>query len=120
MAQAQAQGAVGDLVGSADGQQHMAGIQRAGGAGRAGGSADTLHIQQKQQALALDALEAEADVAGQTVHGVTVQGAVRNLAQTFDEAVTHGSDLGHVHIDVVAGFLHGSGHGAERRERPGD
>lgn len=39
-AERQAQRSVGDLVGKADGQKHMARIQRAGGAGAPGGHAD--------------------------------------------------------------------------------
>ena len=53
----------------------------------------------------LDALKAEADVAGQTVHGVAVQGAVGNFAQPLDQPVPHGGDSGHVLVHVVAGFL---------------
>ena len=113
LAQRKPQGAMGHVVNPADGQQHMAGIQRAGGAGGAGGGADPVGIQQKQQALALDALEAEADVARQTVLKVTVDGAVGNLAQAFDEPVPHGGDPGHVLVDVVAGILHGGGHAAD-------
>ena len=43
-AQAQPQRAMGDLMGAADGQQHMAGVQRTGGAGAAGGRTDHGHV----------------------------------------------------------------------------
>ena len=56
----------------ADGQQHMAGIEASGGAGGAGGGADALGIQQKQETLTLDSLKAEADIAGQPVDRVAV------------------------------------------------
>ena len=78
--QGKTQGAVGNVMDTADGQQHMAGVKRTGGAGRAGRCADTVHIQQEQQGFALNALEAEADVAGEAVDCIAVQGAVGNLA----------------------------------------
>src|SRR5699024_653868 len=53
---------VRDLVRAADGQQHVAGVQRTGGTGRAGGRADALVVQKQQQGLALDALKAEIHV----------------------------------------------------------
>ena len=46
IAQAQTQGAVGHIMDTADGQQHMAGIQTTGGAGRTGRSGNTLEVQQ--------------------------------------------------------------------------
>ncbi len=52
-AEADAQAAVSDLVGQADGKQHVAGVQAAGGACRAGGGTDAVHVQHEQQALAL-------------------------------------------------------------------
>ena len=68
----EAERAVGDLVGQAQGQQHMAGVERAGGAGRAGGCSDALGVQQEQEALALDALKAHIHGAG----NVMLKGAV--------------------------------------------
>ena len=96
---------MGDLVGAADGQQHMAGIQRTGGAGTAGGGAHAHLIQQQQQAFALDALKAEVHVAGEPVDGIAIQGAVGNLGKTGDELVPQCRDLGGVFIDVIAGLL---------------
>ena len=72
---------------AADGQQHMAWVERAGCARAAGRRADALHVEQEQQALALDTLEAEAHVAGQAVHGIAVECAVRDLGQAVDQAV---------------------------------
>ena len=66
LAEGKPQAAVGHIVDPADGQQHMAGIQAAAGAGRAGGRGYALHIQQKQQRFALDAFKTEADIVGQT------------------------------------------------------
>ncbi len=51
------------------------------GAGGAGGGADACIIQQQQERLALNALEAEVDVAGQPVHRVAVESAVGDLGQ---------------------------------------
>ena len=56
LGQAQPQGAVGDLVGHTQGQQHVAGVQGAAGAGATGAGADARQIQTQQQALPLDAL----------------------------------------------------------------
>ena len=104
-AQAQPQGAVGDLVGAADGQQHMAGVQRTGGAGAAGGRTDPGLIQQQQQAFALDALKAEVHIAGEPVDGIAVQAAVGDLGKAGDELVPQRGDLGGVFVDVIAGLL---------------
>ena len=67
LAEAQAQRTVRDLMRPPDGEQHVARVERAGGAGAAGAGADALVVEQEQQALALDALKAEVDIAGQTV-----------------------------------------------------
>ena len=72
---------------AANGQQHVAGVERTGGAGTAGGRADALRIQKQQQALALNALKAEADIAGQTVHRVAVERTVRDLGQPRDQLI---------------------------------
>ena len=100
---------MGDLVGAADGQQHMAGVQRTGGAGAAGGRTDPGLIQQQQQAFALNALKAEVHVAGEPVDGIAVQGAVGNLRETGDKLVPQCGDLGGVFVDVIAGLLQRSG-----------
>ena len=85
--QGQPQGTVGNIMNPADGQQHMAGIQGAGGAGAAGGSADALLVQQEQEGLALDAFKAEVDVAGEPLFRVSVQGRMGDLLQAFDQPV---------------------------------
>lgn len=69
---------------AADGQQHMAWVERAGCARAAGRRADALCVEKKQQAFALDALDAEAHVAGQAIHGIAVERAVRDLGQAID------------------------------------
>ena len=95
---------------AADGQQHMAWVERAGRAGAAGRRADALCIEQKQQALALDTLEAEAHVAGQAVHGIAVECAVRDFGQAVDQAVAQGADPFRVLVNVCAGVFEGCGH----------
>ena len=109
-ADGQTERAVGDLVGQAQGQQHMAGVEGAGGAGRAGGCADALGVQQKQEALALDALKAHIDGAGNVVLQGAVDLAVGDLAQLGEELVPHGDDLRGVFLHVVYALL-------ERRPR---
>ena len=95
---------------AADGQQYMAWVERAGGARAAGRRADALCVEQKQQALALDALEAEAHVAGETIHGIAVERAVRDLGQAIDQAVAQGADPFRVLVNVCAGVFEGCGH----------
>ena len=95
---------------AADGQQHMAWVERAGRAGAAGRRADALCVEQKQQALALDTLEAEAHVAGEAIHGIAVECAVRDLGQAVDQAVAQGTDPFRVLVEVCAGVFEGCGH----------
>ena len=66
-------------------QQHMAGIQRAGGTGAAGGSGDAVGIQQEEHTLPFNALKAEVHGAGDTEVPVAVELAVGDLFQTCDE-----------------------------------
>ena len=95
---------------AADGQQYVAWVERAGCARAAGRRADALCVEQKQQALALDALEAEAHVAGKAIHGIAVERAVRDLGQAIDQAVTQGADLFCILVNVCAGVFEGCGH----------
>ena len=88
----------------------MAWVERAGRAGAAGRRADALCVEQKQQALALDALEAETHIAGQTVHRIAVECAVRDLGKAFNQAVAQGADLFCVLVEVRAGVFERRGH----------
>ena len=99
-----------DLMRPADGQQHVTGVERAGRAGRAGGRADALRVEQQQQALALDALKAEVHVAGQARASRAVERAVRDLCDAVDELVAQGGDLLRVLIHVGAGLFQGCSH----------
>ena len=54
-------------------------------------------------------LKAEVHVAGEPVDGIAVQGAVGNLRETSDKLVPQCGDLGGVFIDVIAGLLQRSG-----------
>ncbi len=71
-AEGQAQRAMGHLMRKSQGQKHMAGVQRTGGAGRAGGGFDPLGIQEQQERFTLDALEADIYVAGEPVLRVAI------------------------------------------------
>ena len=104
---------MGNIVDTADGQQHVAGIQRAGGAGATGGCAHTQSVQVQKQALALDALEAEAYIAGQTIHRVAVEAGVGDLGKTRDQLVPQGGDIGGVLLKVGAGFFQSRSHAAD-------
>ena len=70
--QRQAQRAVGHFMGKPQGQQHMAGIQRAGGTGAARGSGNAPGIKKQQQGFALDPFKTEVDGAGYPVFPVAV------------------------------------------------
>ena len=85
LAEAEPQRTMGDLVGSADCQQHMTGIKRAACTSGAGGSADTLVIQQKQERFTFDALKTEIHITGQPMFVIAVQFAIRNLIQSMDQ-----------------------------------
>ena len=56
-AKREAKGAVRLFVRQSDGEQHMGGVERAGGAGRAGRSADAMHVEHEQDGFPLNALE---------------------------------------------------------------
>ena len=107
---------MGHIVDPANGQKHMTGVQTAGGAGRAGGSADTLHIQQKQQTLALDALEAEADITGQTVDAVTIECAVGDGGKTADQLIPQSGHPGGIGVQIGNGLFQSCGHTHDGRQ----
>ena len=113
LAEGKPQRAVSHVVHPADGQQYVAGVKAAGGAGGAGRGAHALGVQQKQQALALNALKAEADVAGQTVRQIAVHRAVGDFGQPCNKPVPHGGYPGHILVDMIAGLLQGRGHTAD-------
>ncbi len=83
-------------MGPPDGQQDVAGVQRAGGTGRAGGGTDAPVVQQQEQTFPLNALKAEADVAGEPVCRITVEGGMGDLGETGNELVPQSRDLGGV------------------------
>ena len=101
---------MGDLVGSADGEQDMAGVQGAGSAGGAGRSRHALGIQQEEQGLALDALEAEGNIAGEPVDRIAVEDAVGDLAQARDELVPEGRDLRGMGFQIGHGLVQSRRH----------
>ena len=118
--QGKAQGTVGHIVDPADGQQHMAGIQRAGGTGGTGRSLNTLEVQHQQQAFAFDAFKAEADIVGQTVEGVAIEGEAllllldaQGVYASSGSACTSGS-LDPSHVLLAIGRVHDVAHGSLR------
>ena len=92
---------------AADGQQHMAWVERAGCARAAGRRADALCVEKKQQAFALDA---EVYVAGQAIHGIAVERAVRDLGQAIDQTVAQSADPFRVLVEVRAGVFERRSH----------
>ena len=102
-------------MGHPQGQQHMAGVQGAAGAGAAGAGADARQVQPQQQALPLDALEAEADNPRGPVVGTAVAAGVGNPAQPRYQLVPHGADLDPVLLQVCAALLQRRRHGQNGR-----
>ena len=105
LAYRQAQGAVGDLMRQAEREQDMARVERAGGAGAAGGSADAVGVEHEQQRLALDALKAHVDRAGDMMLKAAVYLAVRDLAELGKELIAHRAHLRGVLLHIIAGLL---------------
>ena len=62
LAESEAQGAVRDFVGSADSEEDVAWVKRAGGTRRAGRRANSLVVKQQEQRFSLDTLEAEVHI----------------------------------------------------------
>ena len=83
----------------------MAGIQRPGGTGGAGGRRDALGVQKQQQGLALDALEAEVHVAGQTADRVAVENGVGDGRQTRDQLIPQRRQIYRILLHVPAGLV---------------
>ena len=99
---------MGDLVGQPDGQEHVGGIQGAGGTGGAAGTADSFHVQLDEQGLALDKLECEVHVVGQTVFAGAVDPGIGNLGHDAVHQVVTQAGL------ILGAFLqrgHGQLHG---------
>ena len=94
----------------ADGQQHVAGVQRTGGAGRAGGGTDPPVVQQEQEGLPLDAFKAEVDIAGEALYRIPVQQGVGDPGQPPDQLVPQGGQPPRVLIEAGAGQLQSGGH----------
>ena len=101
----QAQRAVRYLVRQAEREQNVAGVERAGGACRTGRCADTLCVEQEQEAFALDALKAHVHSAGNVVLERAVYLGMGDLAQLGKELVSHGDDLCGVFLHVFDALL---------------
>ena len=89
----------------AEREQNVAGVERAGGACRAGRCTDALCVQQKQQAFALYALKAHVDGAGDMMLERAVYLGMGDLAELGKELITHGDDLSGVGFHIVNAFL---------------
>ena len=96
---------MGNVVYPADGQQHMAGIQRAGGAGGAGGGTDTFIVQKQQKGLPFDTLKTEVHIAGEPMHGISIEDGVGDLGQAGDQLVPQRSQLGGVFVKMLARLI---------------
>ena len=103
-------------MGTADGQQYMAGIQRPGRAGRTGGCRDPVGVQQKQQAFSFDPFKAQAYIAGQPPGSVSVEGAVGNPGEGVDQGLPQTEQVCGFGFSVPDSFFQGSRHGQYGRQ----
>ena len=103
-------------MGPSDSQQDMTGVQGAGGTGGTGGGTDAPVVQQQEQALPLDALKTEVDIAGQPVHRVPVEGGIGYLRQPCNQPVPQGRHLRGILIHVSTGLLQGCCHAHNGRD----
>ena len=101
---------MGHVMHPADGQQYMAWIQGTGGAGATGGGADALLVQQEQERFAFDAFKAEADVSGEPLFRVAVQGGMRDFIQARNQAVPENGEPGGFRIPFRDGLLQCGSH----------
>ena len=99
------------LVREAYGEQHVRRVERARRARRARRGADALVVQQKEQALALDALKAHIYSAGQVVSHVAVELGVGYFGERGDYSVAHFNKFCRVLLHVRARFLERCRHG---------
>ena len=94
-AEAEADGGVSDVVAEAEGLEDVAGLQRGGGAGRAGGDSDVVDAHEERFAFDVD--EAHVQVAGEVVLHVAVDlGVVERLLKLVLEVVAE--------LDLTGGF----------------
>ena len=84
----------------------MAGVQGPGGTGRPRGGTDPPVVQQQEEGLPLNALEADVDVPRQAVVPVPVEGGVGNGRQAVYELVSQGGDR--VRYTTRHGDFHGN------------
>ena len=96
---------MGYIVDTADCQKYMAGVERPGGAGAAGGSTDALVIQQKEKRFSFDPLKAAVHISGQTLFRVSVQGRVRNFQKSSDQAVPQHCLVCRVLVQMIGRLL---------------
>ena len=120
LTQAQPQRAVGHIVDPANGQQHVAGVQRAGGAGGAGGGADTPLVQQQQQALAVNGdlkhrLPGNVSFCFEGIEGESLLLLLdqKGICASSGSACTSGS-LDPSHVLLAIGRVHDVAHGSLR------
>ena len=105
-------GTVADLLRNADAQQHMAGVQAVGVAGRAGGCADVVHIQIQQRMVSpLQAGEADVRIARQAVLQAAVQAGLRDvLEHAVNDVITQLFLVGHPLVQMGDGHFQGLAH----------
>lgn len=95
MAEGEPQGAAGKLGVGSGGEQDVAGLGHARGAGGAGGAFDALGVEEQQQRVALAPGEAEVRVGGKPLDGVSAEDGVGHFPEHGgDQLVAQGADPG--------------------------
>ena len=97
---------------TSEGGEDVAGLGAAGAAGAAAAGGDAFHVELEQDALALDAGEADVEVVGQAarpVGGAVEADRVDALAELAPEGVAERPDVGGAAVALVGGELQGAG-----------
>src|SRR5580698_669416 len=116
VAQGETQGTAGAGVVGAEGQQHVAGLGHARGAGGAGGAGDSVRVEQHEQGVALATREGEVRVAGEP--GRAGRGAVEHGVGNDGEDPSHkGAAESALAIPVLSRQLPRTGRGSVRGTR---
>jgi len=97
------------------GHEDVRGLERAGGAGGAGGGADAFLADHQQDGLSFDVFEADIGGIGQAVRAAAVHAGIRYLQQAGLEAVPQAFHIGIFFFEVGPGQLGGFAYAGDIR-----
>src|SRR3989344_4143313 len=103
-----AQRTVGQLIGAAQGAQHVAGLERRRGAGRARGHRDA--VDAHDQRLALDVVEGDVEVVRDAALEVAVDEDLLDALQAAEQALLQRADALVLGVHLVLGDAEGLAH----------